>query len=172
LGRPKILLASAQELIGTLTSDPTFGRVLRALARLPPDDREPSLRRSSAARRFGASRQHRAHQRDATPIHPNPRLFVRVLDPTTVDAAGARSGRRAAEVFGSCGAVHLVHTRGEGRWQPVVAQAVRHAVVEDLEACVALMHDVIELVTPASRSRTARRSLESSDDARPSRVLR
>jgi hypothetical protein len=77
----KALLTSAQELAQAIESDPTIRRVLRALASLPPEDREilaTVLERAAASRRINESvmRMNGVHLR----MNPNPRLFVRVID--------------------------------------------------------------------------------------------
>jgi hypothetical protein len=84
----KALLTSARELAQTLESDPTLRRVLRALASLPPEDRDilaSVLERGAASRRINEAfaRLNGVRLR----INPKPRLYLRVIDGETARAA-------------------------------------------------------------------------------------
>jgi hypothetical protein len=87
-GNPRLdalsaLLASAKQLAEALEADPIVGRVLQALAGLPPDDRQTiaqAIERGAAWRRVNESVS--AANGVRLRANPNPRLFVRVVDGT------------------------------------------------------------------------------------------
>jgi hypothetical protein len=87
-GNPRLdalsaLLASAKQLAEALEADPIVGRVLQALASLPPDDRQTvaqAIERGAAWRRVNESVS--AANGVRLRANPNPRLFVRVVDGT------------------------------------------------------------------------------------------
>src|SRR5258707_11756300 len=87
-GNPRLdalsaLLSSAKQLAEALEADPIVGRVLEALASLPPDDRQTiakAIERGAAWRRVNESVS--AANGVRLRANPNPRLFVRVVDGT------------------------------------------------------------------------------------------
>jgi hypothetical protein len=151
-----ILLASAQKLTDTLTTDPTLGRVLRALSRLPPDDREilaGALERGTAMHTVNDSLAPMSGVR--LRMHPNPRLFLRVVDTREPSAPLALdAGDILPEVLRIMRRVRLVLApEAKAVWQPVVREAVEMLSPKDVEACVALLNDVMALLTPGLANR-------------------
>ncbi len=146
----KALLTSAQELAHALETDPTIGRVLRALASLPPEDRQilaAVLERGAAQRRINESfaRMNGVRLR----INPKPRLFVRVMDTEPPPAEAKldeedivpdvlRLMRRASL---------LLAPEAQAVWHPAVEQALGMLSPKEREDCIRLAHDVLALVT-------------------------
>jgi hypothetical protein len=141
----KALLSSAQELAQTLEADATLRRVLRALASIPPDDRNTiarALERAAASRRvneaFARLNGIRMH------VNPNPRLYVRVVDAepsTSIDAV--EQDDIVPDIFLLMRRVPmLVAPAGRAVWEPALRAAAALLTPAQRETCVRFVDDV------------------------------
>ena len=155
----KALLTSARELAQTLESDPTLRRVLRALASLPPEDREilaSVLERGAASRRINEAfeRMNGVHLR----VNPNPRLFVRVVDgETPASASGLEEEDIVPDIFLLMRRLPLLLTpKAQAVWQPALQSALELLTPEQGETCLRFV-DVVRslLVAPGERDQPA-----------------
>jgi hypothetical protein len=145
----KALLTSAQELAQAIESDPAVRRVLRALASLPPEDREvlaTVLERGAASQRINESfaRMNGVHLR----INPNPRLFVRVIDTDEpADPPALDEEDIVPDVLRLMRRVGLLLApEAQAIWHPAVAAALDMLTPKERESCLRFVDDVSALV--------------------------
>src|SRR5262245_526198 len=145
----KAHLTSARDLAQTLESDPTLRRVVRALTSLPPDDREvlaAALERGAASRRINESfaRMNGVRLR----INPNPRLFVRVVDPETpTSAAGLEEEDIVTDILLLMRGVNLfLAPQAQDVWKPAAREAFSHLSPEQRDACRKIVEELRALL--------------------------
>jgi hypothetical protein len=153
-GNPRLdalnsVLVSAQQLIEALESDPLIGRMLAALAGLPPDDRQTlvtAIERGVAWRRVNESVSDVVGVR--LRVNPNARLFVRVIDreapkaplppePEDVLISILRALRRAPIVAADA---------ARAIWEPAAAAALEMLSPEERRACVRVVRTFLALL--------------------------
>jgi hypothetical protein len=141
----KALLTSARELARMLEADPTLPRVLRALASIPPDDRETiasALERAAASRRvneaFARMNGIRMH------VNPNPRLYVRVVDAEPSASVDALEEEDVVpDIFLLMRRVPmLLAPAGRAVWQPALRTAAALLTPAQRETCLRFVDDV------------------------------
>jgi hypothetical protein len=149
----KALLTSARELAQTLESDPTLRRVLRALASLPPEDREilaNALERGAASRRINDAfaRLNGVHLR----VNPNPRLYLRVVDGATPTSAGGLEEEDIVpDIFLLMRRLPLLLAPdAQAVWHPALQSALELLTPEQRDVCVRFVDDVRALLTPTT----------------------
>ena len=150
----KALITSARELAETLESDPALRRILRALAMLPPEDREilgAVLERGAARRRINESfaRMNGVRLR----INPNPRLFLRVMD---TDAPPASPELDEEDIVPDILRLMrrvslLLAPEAKAVWHPAVLAALEMLDPNEREQCVRFVDDVVALLASAAR---------------------
>ena len=143
------LLETARDLVGELAKDANVARLLRAFLRLAPDEREViagAFERAIAWRKVNESLAPIAgvHLR----ANPNPRLFVRVVDP---DDSTRPLTPDADEVL--VGTLRILrHARvmlvPEARqvWEPALTSAFDLLEPREQAACVAFAEDVARIL--------------------------
>jgi hypothetical protein len=147
----RVLLSSAQHLAQSLGDDPALRRILNAVTTLDPEDRAvlaSALERGTASRRINETfaRMNGVHLR----INPNPRLFVRVLDPDKPqDPFPLEAEDIVPDVLRLLRRVRLM-LAPEARpvWQPAVVEALGMLSDKERDACLCFVREVVALVTP------------------------
>jgi hypothetical protein len=148
------LLRSAQNLTETLVGDGAINRAVRALASLPPDDRDVlarALERGAAWRRLNESTTEitgvRLH------ANPRPRLFVRSLGPEARTAAEDVIEDDEDILPGTLRLMRRVHLlqspAAEALWKSVVIRAFGMLSTEERAACSHFSRVVLEVVMQA-----------------------
>jgi len=143
------LLSSAKELAESLEADPIIGRVLQALASLPPDDRQTiarAIERGAAWRRVNETVS--AANGVRLRANPNPRLFIRVVDGTqpTMPLApdpddvlvGILRVLRLAPV--------LATDQARAVWEPAASEALEMLEPSERAACLAVGRSAIAII--------------------------
>ena len=148
----KALLTSARELAQTLESDPTLRRVLRALASLPPEDREilaSALERGATSRRINEAfaRLNGVRLR----INPNPRLYLRVVDGATPASAGPLEEEDIVpDIFLLMRRLPLLLApEAQAVWHPALQSALELLTPPQRETCLRFIDDLRALLVPA-----------------------
>jgi hypothetical protein len=149
----KALLTSARELAQTLESDPTLRRVLRALAHLPPEEREilaSALERGATSRRINEAfaRLNGVRLR----INPNPRLYLRVVDGATPTSAGALEEEDIVpDIFLLMRRLPLLlKPEAQAVWHPALQSALELLTPEQRDTCQRFVDDLRALLVPTT----------------------
>jgi hypothetical protein len=153
-GNPRLdalsaLLASAKQLAEALEADPIVGRVLQALASLPPDDRQTiaqAIERGAAWRRVNESVS--AVNGVRLRANPNPRLFVRVVDGTQPAVPLSPDPDDVlVSILRVLRLAPLVDT-AEARavWEPAASEALGMLDPAERRACLAVGRSAIALI--------------------------
>ena len=147
----KALLTSARELAQTLESDPTLRRVLRALAHLPPEEREilaSALERGATSRRVNEAfaRLNGVRLR----INPNPRLYLRVVDGAAPTSAGALEEEDIVpDIFLLMRRLPLLlKPEAQAVWHPALRSALELLTPEQHDTCMRFVDDLRALLAP------------------------
>jgi hypothetical protein len=150
----KALLTSARELAQTLESDPTLRRVLRALASLPPEDRDilaNVLERGAASRRINEAfaRLNGVRLR----INPKPRLYLRVVDGETPESAGTLEEEDIVpDIFLLMRRLPLILApEARAVWQPALHAAFDLLTPSQRDRCVRFVDEVRALLDSPER---------------------
>ena len=145
----KALLTSARELAQALESDPTLRRVLRALAHLPPEDREilaSALERGATSRRINEAfaRLNGVRLR----INPNPRLYLRVVNGATPTSAGALEEEDIVpDIFLLMRRLPLLlKPEAQAVWHPALQSALELLTPEQRDTCLRFVDDLRALL--------------------------
>jgi hypothetical protein len=145
----KALLTSARELAQTLEADPTLRRVLRALASIPPEDREilaSVLERGAASRRINEAfaRLNGVRLR----VNPNPRLYLRVVDgETPASAAGLEREDIVPDIFLLMRRLPLLLAPdARSVWHPALQDALALLTPEQRDVCVRFVDELRALL--------------------------
>lgn len=152
-GNPRLdalnaLLSSAKQLAEALEADPIVGRVLQALASLPPDDRQTiaqALERGVAWRRLNetVSTSNGVRLR----ANPSPRLFVRVLDGTPPKGPAPDADDALIGILRVLRVAPLLAT-AEWRtvWEAAATEALRMLDPAERRACRAVARSAMTLL--------------------------
>jgi hypothetical protein len=150
----RALLTSARELAQALESDPTLRRVLRALAHLPPEDREilaSALERGAASRRINEAfaRLNGVRLR----INPNPRLYLRVVDGQTPTSGG--DGLEEEDIVPDIFLLMrrlplLLKPEAQAVWHPALQSALEMLTTEQRDTCLRFVDDLRALLVPTT----------------------
>jgi hypothetical protein len=143
------LLASAKQLAEALEADPIVGRVLQALAGLPPDDRQTiaqAIERGAAWRRVNESVS--AANGVRLRANPNPRLFVRVVDGTQPTMPLSPDPDEVlVSILRVLRLAPLVHT-AEARavWEPAASEALGMLEASERQAALEVGRSALALI--------------------------
>ena len=144
----KVLLDSAQEMLSDLASGPTQ-RVVRALAAIPPDERDVialALERASTAWQMNEAFQPLNHVR--LRANPHAQLFVRVFDP--VEPPPDSSFDFLPETLRLMRRLGVMnHPEAVAIWEPVVRSALELLTPEERASCVGLLERALAVVSGA-----------------------
>jgi hypothetical protein len=153
-GNPRLdalsaLLASAKQLAEALEADPIIGRVLQALASLPPDDRQTiaqAIERGAAWRRVNESVS--AANGVRLRANPNPRLFVRVVDGAApVMPLAPDPDDVLVSILRVLRLAPLVATdEARAVWEPAASEALGMLEPSERQACLAVGHVAMALI--------------------------
>ncbi len=165
-GNPRLdalsaLLASAKQLAEALELDPIVGRVLQALATLPPDDRQTiarAIERGIAWRRVNETVSGANGVR--LRANPNPRLFVRVVDGTPPSTALAPDPDDVlVGVLRMLRIAPLMATNAaRAVWEPAATEALGMVDAAERRACLAVARSAAALIESAIATLEARPS--------------
>jgi hypothetical protein len=148
----KALLTSARELAQTLESDPTLRRVLRALACLPPEDREilaNALERGAASRRINDAFASLNGVR--LRVNPNPRLYLRVVDGATPATAELDEEDIVPDIFLLMRRLPLLLApQAQAAWHPALRSALEMLTAPQRETCLRFVDDVRALLVASA----------------------
>jgi len=159
------LLATARDLSVELANDASLGRLLRAFLMLPTEDRDAM---AAVLERAAAYRRASEHGAEATGIrlvpNPNPRLYVRVVDPAPSAELTTFAGQDHDELVLAAIrltklAVILDRPEMRSEWTPSAVEAFRLVEPEERAAYVRLARYAIELIEAVER--------EDADDPEP-----
>jgi hypothetical protein len=143
------LLTSAKHIAEALEADPIIGRVLQALASLPPDDRQTiahAIERGAAWRRVNESVSEANGVR--LRANPNPRLFVRVIDGTQPTMPLAPDPDDVlVSILRVLRLAPLVATdEARAVWEPAGREALGMLEPSERQACLAVGRTAIALI--------------------------
>ena len=145
----KVLLDSAQEMVTDLVSGPTQ-RVVRALAAIPPDEREMialALERATTAWQMNEAFHPLNHVR--LRANPHAQLFVRVFDP--VEPPPDSSFDILPETLRLMRRLGIMnHPEAVAIWEPVVRSALEHLTPEERASCVGFLERALAVVSGAA----------------------
>jgi hypothetical protein len=142
----KTLLDSAREIVADLADEP-MERALRALADLPPDERDGvalALDRAMTAWRANEAFApiHRVQMR----ANPHAQLFVRVFDPVPEQRFEQSDiVPETLRIMKRIGV--LIHPEALAIWEPAVASALPMLTAEEWTNCVRFLEHVLAAVT-------------------------
>ena len=143
------LLSSAKQLAEALEADPIIGRVLQALAGLPPDDRQTiaqAIERGAAWRRVNESVS--AANGVRLRANPNPRLFVRVVDGTAPTMPLSPDPDDVlVSILRVLRLAPLIATdEARAVWEPAASEALGMLEPSERQACLAVGRAALELI--------------------------
>ena len=143
------LLASAKQLAESLEADPIIGRVLQALASLPPDDRQTiaqAIERGAAWRRVNETVS--AANGVRLRANPNPRLFIRVVDgtPPTMPLAPDPDDVLVSILRVLRLAPLLATEEARAVWEPAASEALGMLEPSERAACLAVGRSAMAVI--------------------------
>jgi hypothetical protein len=151
------VLASAAGLAKDLTEDPLASRLLTALARMPPEDREAIvdvIEREVDLRLMSLEGQGPLSGLRVTKPNPNARLYLRVEDTEGPLRVSPEEIVRA--VIRSSRVMHRSFQRGSKAtmdvWGPAIVQGLRELGADERESLRWFHSTILEFVLEAGRS--------------------
>jgi hypothetical protein len=144
------LLGSARDLVGELAKGSTQ-RALRALAVIPPDEREAvatALERAAETWRQNESFTHLHKVR--VRANPNAQLFVRIFDDPEEEQPSQDFDLlpETLRVMRRLGSTMRPELRAQ--WEPAVVTARQMLTPDELRSCVAFLERALEMVSAAA----------------------